>query len=354
MTPMIENGIAWYDVRHWGVEGRGWDDTLRYFDRLPARAAGLVRPDVWELGRHSAGMMARFATNATAVHVRYALLSAALSMPHMPATGVSGLDLYARDHDGLDRWLAVTRPEARRVAAVIGDLDPPPQGQRRTYAAYLPLYNGVASLQFGVAEGADFEPLAPRVERPLVFYGTSIMQGACASRPGMSITAILGRRLGRPVINLGFSGNGRMEAEVGSLLAELSAAVYVIDCLPNMQADQVAERTVPLVRQLREARPDTPILLVEDRTKTNARFQKPSRDQNDASRSALRGAFDRLTREGVGLLHYLEGRHLLGDDGEAATDGSHPNDVGMVRYADAYEPSLRQIPGTSAAGVAAL
>lgn len=344
VEPQVQDGIAWYDVKQWGVEGRGWADTARYFDRLPAKAEGQVPGAVWSLSRHSAGMLVRFQTNASAIHARYALLSANLAMPHMPATGVSGLDLYARDAEGRDRWLAVARPTAQQMTLELAaSIDPLQDDQPRLYTLYLPLYNGVESLEIGVSPQAVFEPVAPRAAPPMVFYGTSIMHGGCASRPGMSITGILGRRLDRPVINLGFSGNGRMDAAVVDLLAELEPCVYAIDCLPNMVAEQVAERAEPLVRRLRQARPKTPILLVEDRTYTNAAFRQSSRDRHAGARAELRKAYELLTAAGVEQLHYLQGDALLGDDGEAATDGSHPSDLGMVRYADAYEHSLRTI-----------
>ena len=344
VSPKVEGDIAWRDVCDWGVEGKGFSDTARYFDRLPAKAEKTVRLAVWSLSRHSAGMLVRFETNATSIHARYSLLSGGLAMPHMPATGVSGLDLYARDDQGRDRWLAVARPSAQQMKLqLVSGVDPLPDSKPRLYTLYLPLYNGVESLEIGVDTKAEFRPIPPRTDKPIVFYGTSIMHGACASRPGISMTGILGRRLDRPVINLGFSGNGRMEAEVGELLAELDASVYVIDCLPNMAADAVAERAEPLVRQLRKARPDTPILLVEDRTYTYAPFRKSARDRHATSRAALRKAYENLIAADVQHLYYLEGDDLLGDDGEAATDGSHPNDLGMVRYADAYEPVLRKI-----------
>jgi hypothetical protein len=341
-----EAALAWHDVREWGVEGKGWKETVRYFDRLPAKAESVVREPVWTLSRHSAGMLARFETDAREIHARYTLLSANLAMPHMPATGVSGLDLYARDARGKDRWLAVTRPTAQTVQArLAGDVDPAPQGPApsgRLYTVYLPLYNGVETLEIGVPASASFRPVPPR-GKPLVFYGTSIMHGACASRPGMSITGILGRRLDRPVINLGFSGNGRMEAEVGALLAELDAAAFVVDCLPNMSPEQVRDRTEPLVKQLRSARPEAPILLVEDRTFTNADFFQRTRELHDERRLQLRRAYERLKSGGTKRLAYLQGDALLGADGEAATDGSHPNDLGMMRYADAYEKALRRL-----------
>ena len=340
VEPKIDGDAAWYDVSRWGVEGKGWSETARYYDRLPAKAEGVVRGPVWSLSRHSAGMACRFETDSAAIWVRYRLLSSGLAMPHMPATGVSGVDLYAQDKEGRWGWLAVARPGAQEVKArLASDVLP----GRRAYTLYLPLYNGIESLEVGVSPDAEFEPVAPRTDRPIVYYGTSIAHGACASRPGMAFPSILGRRLDRPVINLGFSGNGRMDPEVGELLAELDAAVYCIDCLPNMEAAAVAARTEPLVRTLRKARPKTPIVLIEDRTYTNTPFLPSRRKRHTGSRAALKAACERLLADGVGGLHYVEGEHLLGNDGEAATDGSHPSDLGMMRMADALEPVLRPL-----------
>jgi lysophospholipase L1-like esterase len=285
-------------------------------------------------------MCTRFITDAPAIHVRYELLNERLAMPHMPATGVSGLDLYGQNAEGIDRWVAVVRPESQIIETSLAEGLAP--GMRR-YTLYLPLYNGVERLEIGVGKEESFEPVPPRDEKPVLFYGTSILHGACASRPGMAFPAILGRRLRRPVLNLGFSGNGRMEAEVGALLAELDPCVYAIDCLPNMTAETVRERAAPLVRQLRRARPETPILLVEDRSFTNAPFFPARKERHRTSREALRQALRELKESGVKHLYSLDGAHLLGLDGEAATDGSHPNDLGMTRYADAYEPGLRTI-----------
>lgn len=340
VKPKVEKGVAWYDVAQWGVEGKGWTETERYYDRLPAKAKGVVRDAVWNLSRHSAGMCVQFTTDAPAISARYTLLSPSVAMPHMPATGVSGLDLYGKDDQGTWRWLAVTRPTAKTYQGTFAEGIAP---GRREYTAYLPLYNGVESLEIGVPAGAVFEPAAPRRAKPILFYGTSITHGACASRPGMAYTAILGRRLDRPAINLGFSGNGRMEPEVGALLVELDPAVYVIDCLPNMDAAAVAQRAEPLVRQLRQARATTPIVLVEDRSFTNAPLVPSKKAHHAASRAALKAAYGRLVESGVKGLCYVEGEHLLGDDSEGATDGSHPSDLGMFRMADALEKVLRPL-----------
>ena len=331
--------LDWHDVTKWGVEGREWinEERLRWFDRFPAAAQKTVTSAVWNLSRDSAGMMVRFKTDATAISVHYKLSKDRLGMPHMPATGVSGVDLYARDSAGKWRWVQVTKPATQEVRAeIIKDLAP----GYREYAAYLPLYNGVESLEIGVPQGAKFEGLAPRA-KPIVFYGTSITHGASASRPGMVHTAILGRRFDTPVVNLGFSGNGRMDAAVGDYLVKIDAAAYVIDCLPNMQPAQVTEKCIPLVKQIRAARPDTPIVLVEDRRFTNDWITPAKKKFHDENHAALREAFAALQKEGVKNLHYVPGDALYGTDTEGATDASHASDLGFMRQADVMEPILR-------------
>ncbi len=336
-----EGGLNWYDVQQWGVEGKAWQDTARYFDRLPARAQKMVRAPVWNLSRHSAGMCVRFETDATSISARWTLLSKSLAMTHMPATGVSGLDLYGQADDGQWRWVGVGRPDhgPNVSGGLVGGLP----AKRRAYAVYLPLYNGVQSVEIGLPATAKLWPLAPRKDKPILFYGTSIMQGGCASRPGMAHSAMLGRRLDKPIVNLGFSGNGKMDLEIGELMAEIDACLYFVDCLPNMGAAEVAKRAVPFVQILRKARPDTPIALVEDRTYQNFYIVPAARRRNESRRKELRNAYKRLLSMGVEGLTYIEGDPLLGNDGEATVDSSHPTDLGFMRMANYLEPILRQI-----------
>ncbi|MFO0261805.1 MAG: SGNH/GDSL hydrolase family protein, partial [Planctomycetota bacterium] len=149
------------------------------------------------------------------------------------------------------------------------------------------------------------------------------------------------------VVNLGFSGNGKMDPAVGEYLGQIDAAVFVIDCLPNMGHELVAERCVPLVNQIRAARPETPIILVEDRRFTNSWLQRERAAEHDLNHAALRTAFEQLQQGGVQKLFYLEGDSLLGLDSEGATDGSHPNDLGFFRQADQFELILRAALGES-------
>lgn len=335
--------LVWMDIRQFGVEGQGWRDTKAPFDRLPARAEGKVREAVWSLSRHSAGLHVRFITDATNIHARWAVTSSNLAMPHMAATGVSGLDLYVKTEKGGWRWLAVGKPDKQtNIVALVSNL---PSGTRE-YLLYLPLYNGAQFVEIGVAPDATLKKAGlwgATPVKPMLFYGTSILHGACASRPGMVHSAILGRRFNMPHFNLGFSGNGRMEPELAELLAELDPSVYVLDCLPNMDAKEVTERVEPFVRKLRAARPSTPIVLVEDRSYANSFLVASKRERNDNSRAALKAAFDRLRQSGVKDLHYLKGANLLGDDGEGTVDSSHPNDLGFMRQADAHAAVLGPI-----------
>ena len=331
----------WVQAHDLTVEGQGWANVDSPFDRLPKTAKGVVRDPVWSLSRDSSGMAVRFVTDSTAIACRWSLRKSTLALPHMPATGVSGVDLYVRDAEGVWRWLACPRPTKQNMTAtLISDL---PEGTRE-YLLYLPLYNGVQSLEVGVAAGSELKPGFTRAKDkslPIVFYGTSITHGACASRPGMTHPAILGRRLERPIINLGFSGNGTMDLEMADLMSELDAAVYVIDCLPNMNAPGISERVVPFVKRLRELRPLTPILLVEDRSFANAFLQPKKQARHAASRAALRIGFDSLIKNGTKKLYYLEGADLIGN--EDTVDASHPTDLGFVRQAGVFEGMLKKM-----------
>jgi GDSL-like Lipase/Acylhydrolase family/N-terminus of Esterase_SGNH_hydro-type len=335
--------LSWHSLTDLGIEGSGWVETDEPYVRLPRRAKEKVRPAVWSLSRHSSGVCTRFVTDSSEIHAKWKLKSKRLGFPHMPPTGVSGVDLYVRMDNGRWRWVKNGKPDAQETTTLI--IKNIPEGERE-FLLYLPLYNGVNSISIGILESANIKH-APAYEgkkkKPILFYGTSITHGACASRPGMVHTAMLGRRFDWPVINLGFSGNGRMELEVVEFINEIDAAVYVIDCLPNLRPQEVKERTIPLVKKIREKHPDTPILLVEDRNYPNGFLIESPRIRNLNSQKNLKIAYDQLISEGAKNLYYLEGIKLLGEDGDDTVDNSHPNDLGFYRQANAFEEVLRPI-----------
>lgn len=335
--------LDWHDAKSLLVEGLGFKDLKAPYDRLPARAEGVVRDAVWNLSRQPAGVAVRFTADATAVHARWALTQPQLSNPTNTAVMWSGLDLYVKTGPAQWRWLGIGRPATfpENTAALATGM---PAGSRE-YMVYLPLHNPVTRLSIGVPKGSSMAPgtARPADRKPIVFYGTSITHGSSASRPGMTHVAILGRRLDRETINLGFGGNGRMELEVAKFLTELDPAVYVLDCLPNMTAKDIRERAAACVKLLREARPDTPILVVEDRNYTDGFLNTARRERNETNHEAMQEVYKRLQGEKVRHLHYLKADNLLGSDGEATIDGSHPTDLGFERQAIEFEKALRKI-----------
>jgi lysophospholipase L1-like esterase len=340
-TTNTESKLRWFDAMELCVEGKGWMDTQHLYDRLPAKAEGMVRPPVWGLSHDSAGIAVRCVTDATAISVRWTVRKESLAMSHMPASGVSGVDLYVR-HEGDWRWLGAARPEKSVTTekALVSGLTP----ERRECLLYLPLYNGVDKVEIGVPAEAKCEPplSRPKNLKPIVFYGTSILQGGCASRPGMAYPAILGRRLDWPTINLGFSGNAQSEPEMAALLAELDPAVFVLDPLPNMRPEWVTERMSAFVAKLREAHPRTPIVLVEHGGVGNARVLGSHQAGYTKSNASLRQLFEQRRRAGDRKLFYVRGGKLLGEDGQGTVDGVHATDLGFMRMADAIEPTLKR------------
>jgi hypothetical protein len=334
--------LQWVDAKKLTMEGLGFKDVKSPYDRLPARAEGIVPSPVWNLSHDSAGALVRFTAATTEIQARWTVTNKNLAAANITAIASSGLDLYARTDTGKWRWLGVGQPTFTDTTAALVTGIP---ATEREFMVYLPLRNGITSLEFGVPKGSTIKPGPARAagSKPIVFYGTSITHGIGASRPGMTHVAMLGRTFNREVINLGFSGNGRMEPEVVRFVGELDPAVFVLDCLPNMNAQQVSERIAPGVKLLREARPDTPILLVEDRNIQTGFLVEARRTANEANHAALRESFAALKTENVAQVYYLEGAILLGDDGEGTVDGSHPTDLGFTRQAAEFERVLRPI-----------
>ena len=350
LAPNVTDGVAWYDLSLLGVEGLGWTDTNHPLDRLPAHAQGQVTEAVWNLSQHSAGLCVRFKTNAVSLDARWTLRFENLAMDHMPATGCSSVDLYVLDDKQKWRWLGIGRNPTFPLsqASLVSELTP----NERQYLLYFPLYNGVSQVEIGLPPEAALCVAPPRKDKPICIYGTSIVQGGCASRPGLAYPSILGRRLNRQVINLGFLGSAKAEPEMTKLLAQLNPAVFIIDSLPNADVnvgvDVNEQRLEHLVRSLLEARPTTPILFIECIV-----YQKQHLAQEPQTTRNTRNGYWHTARQrlqdnppkNLHLLHDLSGDNLLGHDTEATVDGVHPNDLGFMRMADVIEPVLRKILG---------
>lgn len=327
------------------VRGQAWQSELKgTYQRLPQKAKALVRKPVWDLSRQSAGHSIAFRSNAPQIKIRYQV-SGYLNMAHMPSTGVSGVDMYATDINGNRYWCSARYAFRDTITYTYNKLS---YGQSAEhgfeYEVYLPLYNDVKWLEVGVPEGYNLQFMPASLEKPIVLYGTSIAQGACASRPGMAFGNIIGRKLGHPVVNMGFSGNGQMEPEVFDLLSEIDAQLFILDNMPNMGGDRapkIYERTINGVHKIRE-KTGAPILLVEHYTISHLGSSIEEEQNYKKLNLELRKAYRTLMKEGVQEL-YLLTEEELGLTQDCSVEGWHPNDLGMQVYADAYIPKIKEI-----------
>lgn len=328
------------------VQNQGWTSEIgQTYSRLPNRAQALVRKPVWDLSRNSAGLAIHFYTNASQIQVRYQVAGQNYAMNHMPATGVSGIDLYAIDSDG--KWHLATEGFSFKdtITYTFNNLIQSTYHKKGfEYRLLLPLYNTVKWLEIGTPDSATLQFIPVMAEKPIIVYGTSIAQGACASRPGMAWTNIVYRQLDYPVINLGFSGNGPFEQEMVGFLNEEEASLYIFDCLPNMgqlSSEEIYSRVVNGVKALRKNH-TTPILLTEHIGYVNDETNAGTRASWQRMNEAQKKAYHTLLKQGIANLYYLEKDSIhFPQDGN--TDYIHPNDWGMQVYAEAYVKMIRSI-----------
>ena len=233
--------LVYHDASKFPLLGKATEATGARYERLPDSLKNISRAPLWNLSRNSAGMAIRFRSNSTTIAAKWETLIN-FHMNHMTDTGAKGLDLYCLQKNGEWRFVNSARPNGKtNQATIIANMQP----EEREYMLYLPLYDGLVSLSIGIDSLATIDqPLIdyPIRQKPVVFYGTSILQGGCASRPGMAHTNIISRRLNRECINLGFSGNAFLDLEVAKVIAEVDASVFVLDFVPNASVEQMKER----------------------------------------------------------------------------------------------------------------
>ncbi|MGN6540137.1 MAG: SGNH/GDSL hydrolase family protein [Ginsengibacter sp.] len=336
----------WYQPKF--VEGVCVLDSSNIFHRLPVSMKDSVRKPVWDLSENTAGEFIHFKTTATEITVRYTLASKNFSMPHMPSTGVSGLDLFAIDVNGNWNWAPGRYHFGDTCSYTFRNLFiAKNQTKVSEFYLYLPLYNSVKWLSIGVNEKDSFAFAEKRKEQPIVAYGTSILQGAVASRPGLAWTNIVERNLDRTIVNLGFSGNGRFEKPIFDLMAKVDAKLYILDCMPNLTGgysdEEIKNRVIYGVNKLRKKNKDVPLLFVGHAVGYAPYFMDTARlREYHHSSLVIERIFNDLQKSGIRNIYLLTDKEI-GFDINSTTEGLHPNDIGMMKYAAAYEQKIRQI-----------
>ena len=339
------------DAQELRVINKGWDNTLRKYTRLPAWLQDSVRPTLWERAQCSAGIAIRFATDSRRIGVQYQLLWNT-HMVHMADTGLKGTDLYTWVPGQGWRHVNTTRPyvkdEKKKLveSTYVENLD----GAMHEYMVYLPLYDGTEELFIKIDPEASITSGAPELidsRRKIVAYGTSIMQGGCASRTGMSPTAIISRETNAEVVNIGISGEGKLDLPMARAMAGIpDVDIYLIDPVPNCTLGMCDTLTYDFVKIIRDARPQAKIVMVEGPMYPYAQFDSYFGKYLPEKNAAYRKAYEKLLAENPENLYYVTSEGLDGPEDDGTVDGIHLTDLGFRHYADKLTPILRSLLDT--------
>jgi len=308
--------------------------------RLPAKLKDTYRQPVWELAQSPSGGRIRFRTNTSILAIRLEYPEPP-NMKNMHAFGQTGVDLYA---DGVYRGTATADRDSKPGKTIEYTYFKDQPRIAREITLYLPLYMPVKVLAIGLHAEAHLQPAKPfAAGGPVVFYGTSITQGGCASRPGMSYQAILGRMLNLDFVNLGFSGNGKGEPELARAVASINAACLVLDFAQNNPTvESLAQVYAPFLQTIRSAHPQTPVLVI---TPIYAAQESWSRDARlEGMRELIREVAAKRIAAGDRHLEIVEGTDLLGPSrGDGLVDGVHPNDLGFQWMAEGLAGRIAKV-----------
>ena len=330
--------LEWYRLPDERFEIRGLaeaKDGMYY--RLPESIVDCVNEGVCTLGRHTAGGRIRFATDSTVIAYR-AQLRYTGSMPHMPLTGSAGTDLFV---DG--RSVTTFRPVNDNEEWYEGFAENLPDDMKQVEMG-LPLYNGLQHIYVGVKAGSRVElPKPYAVDRPVVYYGSSITQGGCASKPGNSYQGFLSRWLDADQINLGFSGNGKGEPIMAEYIAGLEMSAFVLDYDYNAPTvEHLAATHRPFYETVRKAQPDLPIILISRPPRGNFK-----QEMHEERREVICETWRRAVESGDKKVWFVDGQTLFGDADiyDCTMDGVHPNDLGFYKMACTLYPVLKEALG---------
>ncbi|MBQ8372521.1 MAG: SGNH/GDSL hydrolase family protein [Clostridia bacterium] len=305
--------------------------------RMPDSVAKEVSSAVHLLSKHTAGGRVRFSTDSRTIAVS-AVHGPTGRMDHMAYTGSHGLDLYV-ETDGEEVYFGTFRPDAKGGygCSVLRFAD----SRMRNITVNLPLYSELSELYIGLERGAELSSGRPySVADPVVYYGTSVTQGGCASRPGMSYEAILSRRLDVDHVNLGFSGSGRGERRIAEYIATLRMSALIIDYDYNSPSAEELAATHPVFLEVvRSAQPTLPVIVIS----------RPRLIRNADElrrRDIIRSVVDDAVAAGDKNIYFIDGGEMMKSIGnEGTVDGTHPTDLGFYAMAGYIEPTLRRALG---------
>ena len=319
--------------------GFPWFRQKHNYCRIPEGITDEVSEGVRVLGAHTSGGAIRFRANSTTIGLRVEL-NGLIDMLHMPRTGSSGFDLFSGCGTA-SAFVNNIRPGVGETA-YSGIFSDNLSGDMQDYTIYFPLYNGVKDVQIAILPEAETTAASPfTIEQPILFYGSSITQGGCASRPGNSYTHIVTRRLNANLINWGFSGGAKGEAIMAETIAGLDLSAMVLDYDCNAPDPEHLEKThEPFFRIIREHNSNLPIIII-----SRPHFYGTASDWQ--RRDIIRRTYENAIKNGDRHCYFIDGETLFGNSERdlCTVDRSHPNDIGFLRMANVVTPVLKDAFG---------
>lgn len=328
-----------YDVRLEPFVVYGLQYENGKFRRMPEEVAKSVSEGMYLLHSNTAGGRVRFKTDSAYVSV-HAKMPQICRVSHFSLTGTASFDLYERV-DGEERYRKTFVPpyDMRDGYESLNECG---KGGMREYTLYFPLYSDVSEVYIGLQENATVEAPSPyRLDVPIVYYGSSITQGGCASRAGMCYENIISRRLHVDHHNLGFSGNAKAEEEMIDYINSLKMSVFVYDYDHNADSPEYLAAThEKMFKAVRAAHPTLPIVMMSSPQFYVDEYWKKRREIIEATYKNAKAAGD----ENV---YYIPGYKLMAlAKDEGTVDGCHPTDLGFVSMAKAVGDLLEKMIST--------
>ena len=306
------------------------------FRRLPKDVAKSVSNAVFTLHTNTAGGRVRFQTDSPYIAI-YAKFGAVCRAPHFALTGTTAFDLYEK-RDGEDVYIRTFVPEYGMVDTLEGIQDFPSKKMRELTINF-PLYSDVKELYIGLAADAAIESPTPyKIQKPVVYYGSSITQGGCASRPGTCYEAIISRRLNCDHINLGFSGVAKAEVAISEYIQKLDMSAFVFDYDNNAPTLEHLQNThARMLFEVREANPTLPIVLA-------SRPKIYLSEVEEKRWEVIKETYNQAIRQGDQNIYLINGKDLMAYAGnEGTVDGTHPTDFGFYSMAKVFGDCLEKI-----------
>ena len=336
---IAESDAVFHDVRTapFTIYGLYRPTTEPVFKRIPDEISS-ISDGVAYLYRNTAGGRVRFATDSPYLILRMKTHKVH-KFAHMTATAGAGFDLYEDFADGSSRFVSALIPPATMTEGYEKKYTSPDR-ELHYYTLNFPLYNDVDELFIGIKEGSTLsEGLSYDGEAPIIYYGSSITQGGCASRPGLSYEAMICRRLGRDYINMGFSGSAKGEPAMEEYLASLPMSVFVCDydyIAPS--AEHLEATHYPFYEIIRAKNPTVPYLMVSRHTAIRA-------EHVDRRRAVIRASYEKAKATGDENVYFLDGDSFFPDEwrDSCTVDTTHPNDLGFHFMAIGIGNALAEI-----------